>query len=98
MEQVFGNRVEPRSLQKLGPRHIITQLGSQHTNFVKNEKVSEKDLNPWPYKPVPGVLITILHRISEQYLSLVTYIKDWDQEIVFPRPRERRAHTCIKWR
>ena len=34
---VFGNRVERRSLQKPGPSSKI-QLGSQQTNFLKNEK------------------------------------------------------------
>ena len=33
------------SLQKLGPSSKI-QLGSQQTNFLQNEKISEKDLNP----------------------------------------------------
>ena len=41
---VFGNRVERKSLKKLVPSLKIL-LGSQQTNFLKNEKVSEKDLN-----------------------------------------------------
>ena len=43
---VFGNKVERRSLiQKLGHSSKI-HLGTEQTNFVKNEKISEKNLNP----------------------------------------------------
>ena len=31
---------------------------------------------------MPGVLFTILHRISQQFLRLVSYIKDWAQKVV----------------
>ena len=31
-----------------------------------------------------SVLFTILHKISQQYLRLVSYIKDWDQKVVIP--------------
>ena len=81
MIQVFGNRVEHRSLQKLGPSSKI-QLRSQQTNFLRNEKISKKDLNQRPYLPMPGVLFTILHWISQKYLRLVSYTKDWDQKCV----------------
>ena len=39
------DRVQHRGLQKLGPSSKI-QLGSQQTNFLKTEKISEKNLNP----------------------------------------------------
>ena len=31
---------------------------------------------------MPGVLFTILHRILQWFLRLVSYIKNWDQEVV----------------
>ena len=34
------------------------------------------------YKPMPGVLFTMLHRILQQYLRLVSYIKDLDPNVV----------------
>ena len=64
-----------RSLQKLGPS-IKIQIRSEQTNFLKNEWISDKHLNPRPYKPVPGVLFTTIHRISQKYLRR-TILNPW---------------------
>ena len=51
--------------------------------MVTTDIFSQKWENIWGLEPMPGVLFTILHRISQQYLRLVSYLKNSDQKVSF---------------